>query len=140
MSVASLKQAMMNSKTAERMETNEGQMTRGVNNVYANPPGRKPETLDAKWGDKPPPPLTLGTAVQEAAEESREKMIDRLFDSPGTSAPAEQALLRDVLNPATVNAAELPHSALLRRGRTKLEKAAEDESLTEQVQRVTGLR
>lgn len=140
MSVDALKQAMTSMKTAEAVETNEGQMTRGVNNVYPNPPGRKPETLDAKWGDKPPPPMTFGEGVNEAAEEGREKMIDRLFDAAGPSATADQALLRDIFNAETVNAGHMPHSALLRRGRVKIEKTAEDETLTEKVHRVTGLR
>lgn len=140
MSVEALKQAMTEMKTAESAETNEDKMVRGVNNVWSNPPGRKPETLDAQWGDKPPSPMTMGQAANEAAEEGREKMVDRLFDAAGPSATAEQALVRDIFNPETVNAGHTPHSALLRRGRVKNEKLAEDETLTEQVQRVTGLR
>lgn len=137
MSVAHLKQAMMDNKTAEQAETNEGQMTRGVNNVYKQPVGRSPGTLDAQWGDKPGPAIVHGKAVIEAAEDGRGEMIDRLLDSPKTTAPVEQALIRDLFTAETVNEAHPPHSPMLRRGKVKV---AEDESLAEQVQRVTGLR
>ena len=137
MSVESLKQALIDSKTAEKLDTNEDKPTLSQNNVYKDPPGRSPGTLDARWGDKPGPAIVHGTAAVDAAEDGRGGMIDRLFDSPKTTAPAEQELVRTIFNAETVNEGHPPHSPMLRRGKVKI---AEDESLAEQVQRVTGLR
>lgn len=137
MSVAALKQVMIESKLAERLADDEDRVVPGKTEVYPKPPGRK-DGLDAKWGDKPAPPMTFGSAAVEAAEEGRENMVERLFAHGAASSTAEKALLREAFNPETVNQGHTPHSALLRRGHTKL--ASGDETLMETVKRVTGLR
>jgi hypothetical protein len=133
MSVADLKEAVIKLAAGE-VETNEDETTKGKANVYPTPEGRKPGTLDALWGDAPPPPVMNSTGAMVAAKESREDMVERLF---GVSPTSEQAVLKSLFNPETVRDAVTPHSATQRLGRTK---TASDETLTDAVIRVTGLR
>jgi hypothetical protein len=137
MSVAQLKEAML-AKAADAPKTNEDETNKGVGNVRENPADRKPGTLDAKWGDHPTPePDVYSTAVVREARDGRGGLIDRIFDSQRTSAPAEQALMASLL----VHAREgHPHSPILQRGRPPEEKTASDETLTDQVSRVVGFR
>lgn len=144
MSVEQLKQAM--TKTADKAENNEdSRAIKGVNNVYETPKGRAPGTLDAKWGDEPPLdsdnyPVNYSEAVKREAHDGRAGMIERLFDSPKTTAPVEQAMLRQLFNPETVSEGHPPHSPMLQRGRVKEASVAGEESLTDQVMRVVGHR
>ena len=131
MSVEQLQQALL-AKRAEAAETNETKTNKGTNAVYPTPPGRYPGTLDAKWGDRPPPPVSNGTAVVEEAKNVRNDMVDRLFDSPATSAPAQQAEMAQLF----VNAREgNPHSPLLQRGRMVKQGEA---TLMDRVARIVG--
>lgn len=118
-----------------RIEDNENQTNKGLGDVHTAPKDRKPGTLDARWGDHPPISKTddqavFGTAVEREAKDGRNEMIERLFDSPKSSAPAEQAEMASLF----ANAADAhPHSPLLQRGRVK---TAADETLTDKVRRV----
>lgn len=142
MSVEELKTALAAMDNG-RIENNEDQTNRGVNNVYEPPADRKPGTLDAKWGDKPPEghngyPDVYGKAALEAAKDGRGDMIERLFDSPRTMAQVEQSLMSEHF----VNAKDgTPHSPMLQRNRLPLKEASvNDETLTDQVMRVAGRR
>jgi hypothetical protein len=140
MSVEDLKAALL-SKHADAPKNNEDETNRGVANVYDPPEDRRPGTIDAKWGDHPAKghwpgyPDVYGKAALEAARDGRQAMIGRLFDSPATSGPVEQALMAASFAHASEG---MPHSPLLQRG--KLEKLANDgsETLTDLVRRVVG--
>ncbi len=128
--------AAMKLAASSGLQTNENETDKGTIDVYPTPPGRAPGTLDAKWGDMPPQgpngnPAIYGTAVVSTAKDTREDMLERLFSSPSTSAPAEQALMGSLFEHAREGD---PHSPLLRRNRQ--EKNASDESLREQVARI----
>lgn len=125
---------------AEKLEDNLEEMVGGSISVYSMPPDRTPGRLGARWGDAPADPLTFGEGAREAAEESREKMVERLFDSLGPAAKADQSLIDDLFTPEAVRSARTPHSVTLRAGRGQKDKLAEDETLAEKVRRVTGLR
>jgi len=126
-------------KTASngRIENNEDQTNKGLANVYDPPPGRKPGTLDAKWGDTPPKSKTddqavFGKGVEDEAKNVRNEMIERLFDSPSSSAAAEQKLMGENF---TGSAEGHPHSPLLQRERAK---TAADETLTDKILKTIG--
>ena len=134
----------MTEKIAEATQTNEDDTQLGVNNVYEPPPGRHPGTLSAKWGDQPPAgasgdPDIYGKAVLRGAQDTRSDMIERLFDSPGTSASAEQAAMAALFENAKDGR---PHSPMLQRGRLPTEEHTEKnaETLTDSVLRVIGHR
>lgn len=135
----------MNAKQADAAETNLDGTNVSVNNVYEQPPGRHPGTLRAKWGDTPPEgangyPDIYSTGVMRAAQDTRADMIERIFDSPATSAPAEQAMMSELF----VNARDgHPHSPLLQRGRLPIKEHSEVDggrTLTDEVMRVIGRR
>lgn len=137
MSVDALKQAMQ-TKAADAPKNNEDETLKGVGNVYEKPADRKPGTLDALWGDHPTPePDVYSTAVVREARNDRGGLIDRIFDSQRTSAPAEQALMASLLTHAREGH---PHSPILQRGRPPEEKTASDHTLTDQVMDVIGFR
>jgi|HubBroStandDraft_3_1064219.scaffolds.fasta_scaffold250740_2 hypothetical protein len=137
MSVAQLKEAML-AKAADAPKTNEDETNKGIGNVRTQPADRKPGTLDAKWGDHPThEPDVYGEGVVREARDTRGGLIERIFDSQRTSAPAEQALMSRLLTHAREGH---PHSPLLQRGRPPEEKTASDETLTDQVSRVVGFR
>jgi hypothetical protein len=120
-----------------RIENNEEQTNKGVGDVHTAPKDRKPGTLDARWGDHPPvskngDQAVFGTAAEREAKDGRNEMIERLFDSPKSSASAEQALMSQNFTGA---ADGHPHSPLLQRGRVK---TAADETLTDKVRKVIG--
>lgn len=135
----------MTTKQADAPETNLDDTQKGVSNVYEAPSGRKPSTLDAPWGEQPPAgpsgdPDIYGTAVMRSAQDTRANMIERIFDSPTTSAPAEQALMNSLFENARDGR---PHSPLLQRGKSITKDHGEDkeaETLTDQVNRVVGFR
>ena len=122
-------------KVADAPKNNEDDTNKGIENVYGPPHGRSPGTLDARWGDTPPPPETYGTGTKREARDGRNEMLERLFDSPRTSADVEQKLLRQ--NLTHFNEAH-SHSPLLQRGRVK--EASGEETLTDSVMRVVGHR
>lgn len=127
--------AMSNGQT----ETNEDSPMKAKVEVYKDPEGRAPGTLDARWGAKPPSPVTYGSSTEAAAREGRTEMIERLFDTPKTYAQPEQALMSRLLEHASQGA---PHSPMLQRGH-KIKEASvnvRDETLTDQVMRVAGRR
>jgi hypothetical protein len=104
------------------------------------PAGRAPGTLDALWGDAPPRGLdssqaVFSTAARREAEEGRDGLAGKLFNSLAASAPAEQNAISDYFNAETVREAHKPHSLLLRHHKDKY---ASDETLTDQVKRVVG--
>jgi hypothetical protein len=141
MSVDALKQAM--SKGADAPKTNEDETQKGVADVRTPPGDRSPGTLDARWGDKPAEghngyPDVYGQAALQEARDGRGSLLERIFDSPKTTAPAEQALMRQNF----VNAGEgTPHSPLLQRGHLPAKTAAADRpSLTDRVMRLFGRR
>jgi hypothetical protein len=141
MSVEALKQAMLG-KAADAPKTNEDETNKGIGNVREKPADRKPGTLDAKWGDHPPEgnngyPDAYSTGVVREARDTRGGVIERIFDSQRTSAPAEQSLMARLLAHAREGH---PHSPLLQRGRPPEEKTASDETLTDAVNRVVGFR
>jgi hypothetical protein len=141
MSVEELKVALAAMDNG-RIENNEDHTNRGVANVYDPPAGRKPGTLDARWGDHPPEghngyPDVYGKAALEAAKDGRTDMIERLFDSPKTMAQVEQSLMAEHF----VNAKDgTPHSPMLQRNHLPLKEASADQTLTDQVMRVVGHR
>src|SRR5580700_4205417 len=135
MSVAQLKAAMAAAGNG-KIKDNESALLKGTANVHTPPEGRAPGTLNARWGDHPPTSPTKdtavhGTAVEQAAHDDRNGMIERLFDSPGSSAPTEQKLMEGYF---TAPKDGFPHSPLLQRGH--LDKTAQDETLAQQVRRV----
>jgi hypothetical protein len=143
MSVEALKQAMLDKAAALPggivPEANETETQKGIVNLYKNPPGRAPGTLDALWGDRPAEgndgyPDVYSTAVQREAQDGREHALERLFDSMGPSAKAEQKLMGQVLENASKGA---PHSPVLQHGRLH-PKTASDETLLDKVLRVVG--
>jgi hypothetical protein len=141
MSVAELKIALA-ALSNGRIEDNEGETAKGVGNVYEKPTDRKPGTLDARWGDHPATSANgdaavYGLAALQAAHDGRQGMAERLFSSPATSGPSEQALMRQLLEHANEGH---PHSIMLQRG--KSEKTASDASKTliDQVMKVVGRR
>jgi hypothetical protein len=145
MSVESIKRAM--SRTAAPMknapDNNEAQSTVGMADVFKPPTDRAPGTLDAHWGDHPAEghngyPDVYGTAAMQAAKDGREEMLERLFDSPKTTAPAEQAFMSQHF----VNASKGdPHAPMLQRGRLPAKTASvDDETLTDAVVRIAGRR
>ncbi len=145
MTVEDLKLALL-AKQADAPKNNEDETNRGVANVYDPPENRKPRTLDSRWGDHPAVDqdghaAVFGTAALAAVEDGRGKMVERLFSSPATMAPVEQALMR--ANFAGFNEA-IHHSPLMQRGHTPLQKekraSTADETLTDQVLRVAGRR
>jgi hypothetical protein len=127
MTVEALKEALK--LAAGETENNENEPTRGKANVYENPEGHQTNTTGGNVGHS--------VAVVNAARDGREDMVERLFDSPKTTGPTEQALLHSLFNKETVDNAVTPHAAMLRRGRTK---TASDETLTDRVLRVVGHR
>ena len=135
MSVQDLREALAKMAAGELEVNTEEPQEKGVNNVYPNPEGRE-DGLNAHWGDKPAPHMTFGTAVTEAAHETRDGMLKRLFDAPYQGAQADRDLITGMFNAETVRDAVPPHSVLLR----KTASAGVDESLTEQVLRVAGRR
>jgi hypothetical protein len=133
MSVKYLKQALREKLAAGSTETNEDEMTRGKANVYPDPPGSKQNTAGGNVG--------YSEAAVEAAKQTREEMVERLFDSPKTTAASEQALVNSLFSEEAIRERSLPHSIMQRRGRdTSTVKQAEAETLTDKVRRVTGLR
>ncbi len=141
MSVEALKQAM--SKGADAPKTNEDETQKGVADVRKSPADRSPGTLNAQWGDKPAEghngyPDVYGQAALQEARDGRAGLIERIFDSPKTTAPAEQALMRQNF----ANASEgTPHNPLLQRGHLPAKTASADRpSLTDKVLRVIGFR
>ena len=129
-----LREAFMG-KQAAAPKTNEDDTNKGVNNVYNPPAGRAPGTIDARWGDTPPTdPVQHSTAVKREAYDDRNEQIERLLDSPATSAKAEQNLLSAYLEHASEGH---PHSPLLQRGH-KTASAGRPASLTDEILRVVG--
>jgi hypothetical protein len=135
----------MTQKQADAAETNLDDTNVSVNNVYEQPEGRKPGTLNARWGDAPPEgangyPDIYSKGVMRAAKDTRADMIERLFDSPGTSASPAQALMSELFENARDGH---PHSPLLQRGRLPVAEHSEkdaSETLTDAVMRVVGHR
>ena len=139
MSVDTLKQAMLG-KAADAPKTNEDETQKGITNVRTPPAGRAPGTLDAKWGDKPREgkdgyPDVYSKGVHQEAQDGRGDLLDRILDAGKTTAPAEQALMRQHFEHA---AEGNPHSPILQRGKTA--SADDSETLTDQVRRVVGHR
>jgi hypothetical protein len=144
MSVEDLKTTLA-SMSNGRIEDNEETPQKGVNNVYEKPDGRRPGTLDARWGDPPAEghngyPDVYGKAALEAAKDGRGDMIERLFDSPRTMAQVEQSLMAQNF----VHARDgMPHSPMLQRNHLPLKEASVNESdltLTDKVMRLAGRR
>jgi hypothetical protein len=122
--------------------TNEDQTVKGIIDVRKDPADRAPGTLDAKWGDEPPKgqngyPDVYSTAVMHESHDGRASLIDRLFDSPRSTAPAEQAEMRQLF--ANADKGE-PHSPMLQHGKHKHAHMHLDETLADQVVRVVGIR
>jgi hypothetical protein len=143
MSIDLLKQALATLNRG-RIEDNEETRQKGVASVYPNPEGRASHSLDAPWGeppavDKDGASVAYGKAVMEASEEGRQKMVERLFDSIGPAAKADQALVSSMFTHANER---VPHSVLLQHGRG--EKTAsvneKDLSLTDKVVAICGRR
>jgi hypothetical protein len=138
MSVDQLKQAMENGK----VQDNEVTTQKGVADVRTAPNDRAPGTLDARWGDKPAEghngyPDVYGQAAVQEAKDGRSSLIERIFDSPKTTAPAEQALMRQNF----VHAGDgEPHSPMLQRGHLAKTAEADRPSLTDRVMRLFGRR
>lgn len=144
MSVEDMKVALAAMENG-RIENNEDQTQKGIANVYPPPEGRKPGTLDARWGDKPAEghngyPDVYGKAALEAAKDGRGDVIDRLFDSPRTMAQVEQQLMGQHFEHAREGT---PHSPMLQRNHLPLKEASVNESdltLTDKVMRAAGRR
>lgn len=105
----------MSKKTDEQLPTNEDQTETGKMEVYKDPPGRQPESLGAKWGDKPASEEDgHGTGATEAARTSRREMVDRIFEQISESAAADRAFINK--NFATTESERrTPHSLLLQK-------------------------
>lgn len=142
MSIDILKQALATLNYG-RIEDNEATPQKGVANVYPNPADRGAGTLDAPWGEKPAvdkdgASVAYGKAVMDASEEGRQKMIERLFDSVGPAAKADQALISGMFTRANER---VPHSILLQHGREKTASVnVKDETLTDTVMKICGRR
>lgn len=130
MSVAELKQAMLDKVAAGRTATNEDEPTKGKANVYLPPEGCEPNIAGGNVG--------YSAATLAAARETREEMMERLFDAPKTTAASEQALIHGLFSEEAIRERQVPHSILQRREKTKT--ASADETLTDKVLRVTGRR
>jgi hypothetical protein len=126
-----------------KVENNEATPQKGVANVYPNPADRGAGTLNAPWGEKPAvdkdgAPVAYGKAVMDAADEGRQKMVERLFDSIGPAAKADQSLISSMFTHANER---VPHSVLLRHGREKTASDNEkDRTLTDKVMAIVGRR
>src|SRR5579862_7388811 len=112
----------MSTKTAEAMPNNESSMNRGVMNVYDQPEGRKPGTIDAHWGDLPPArPLgytgDYGKGVMDQARDVRHGVLGRVFDGIGAARANAKALLDEMLEHAKSDEYEA-HTALLTKEKT----------------------
>lgn len=118
-----------------KIPNNEDETNKGVNDVRKDPAERTSGTLDASWGDKPPPPETYGTATRREAQDGRGALLDRILDAGKASAPAEQALMRQHFEHA---AEGQPHSPILQRGHKTA--SADEPTLTDQVMAVVGHR
>ena len=138
MSVEDLKNAL--AKKADAAKTNENDTQKGVADVREPPPDRAPGTLDAHWGDKPAvgprgDPSVYGTSVEREAKDTRMGVLDRIFDSPRTSASAEKSVMDAYFEHANEGQ---PHSPLLQRGHKTA--SADEPTLTDKVNRVIGFR
>lgn len=70
--------------------------------------------------------------MEHEAKDGRNEMIERLFDSPKSSAGVEQKLMDENFVGATEGH---PHSPMLQRNRVK---TAADETLTDKVRKIVG--
>ncbi len=123
----------MTDKTASSPGTNESETVRGKTQVYNDPEGYTPP--NPFGGDR-----GNSEAVTEAARESREEMAKRLF-GPAVmeSANTDRQLVDSLFSEEARKDREPPHSLSQRLGRSKTA-SVEHETLTDKVQRVTGLR
>lgn len=122
------------SKQADVLPDNEQATTVGVGDVYANPPDRKPRTLDARWGDAPPAPIVYSNAVDREAQNDRTEMLGRLFDTLDNARATERKLVDGQFATRSFES----HSPLLQQ-KTAVDLRSND-TLMDRVVRVTGLR
>lgn len=130
-------------EAAGRLDDNEDQPTTGMMNVHVNPEGRKPGTLDAKWGDNPPArdngyPDHYGEGVMREAKDDRHGVLKRVFDGiEQASNVAEAEVAQNFAHGASGNYEA--HSPLLNRQKTA-EHVPDEGSLTDKVLRTIGRR
>ena len=92
-------------KSAEDTETNLEESTVGVNpDQQPDFEGRAAGSMEAPWGERPSPKSDTqdsvhhSDAVLQGIEQSRQRMLEELFDSKGPASKAEQALVGQQLS------------------------------------------
>jgi len=73
-------------KSAEEVETDVDKTTVGTNpHPYPEPDGRESDSIDAPWGEDNGGPLHFSNVAVEQMLESRQRILDRYFDSKSTA-------------------------------------------------------
>jgi hypothetical protein len=115
----------------------EDESTVGVNSgQQPKPQGRGENTIDAPWGDNPAPESSSNKVVHHSDAtvqgfiQSRQQILDELFDSKKPAAKAEQALVGEQFEHGRTGEYE-SKSPLL-------EKGARDQTLSERVSGLLG--
>ena len=127
------------------MATNEDSTDKGKNTVYPDPPGRASGTIDALWGDAPPPRPhgwvgNYGTGVMEQAKDVRHGVLGRIFSGMAESKANAKAVVSQLLDHAARDEFEA-HSANLTKEKTSSARhLAADETLTDKVLGAFGRR
>jgi hypothetical protein len=123
---------------------NEDATDKGVMDVYEQPEGRSPGTIDAHWGDKPAPrPLgwegNYGKSTMDAAHDVRHGVLSRILSGMPQAKEQARAEMKALLDHAAEGEHE-SHSAALTQEKTSSVHAPIEESLTDRVLSVCGRR
>lgn len=114
----------------------------GVMNVYENPEGREPGTLNAKWGDKPiERPLNhvgdYGEGVMEMAHDTRHGVLDRVFSGTSEARRAARAeIAANFVHGA--NGEYEARTALLSKEKTASANVFDEGSLSDRIRSLVG--
>lgn len=127
------------------MKDNEDDTNNGVMNVYPQPPGRSPGTIDAKWGDKPAPrPLghdgNYGKGAFDEAMDVRHGVLGRVLDGMPQAKEHTRRTMAQLLEHAASGEHESHSAALSQEKTSAAQHLPDDPSLTDQVVAVCGRR
>ena len=121
-------------KQAERLADDESRLVPGKMDLYPDPAGRAPGTIDARWGDAPnPDKAPLGTGTLREINRGRGEMLEKLFESFGSSSAAARAGIAQDFAPGYETKAPMLHPHI----KTA---APHTPTLTERVRAVVGRR
>lgn len=114
----------------------EGESTVGVNpNQYPDPEDRPTGDADAPWGEDPGDSIDNSTEVMRSFRQSREKILDDLFDGKGSSDGTEQAVMGQHLTHASSGDFETSSPQLSAKAK---ESSVKPETLLEMTRRIAG--